>query len=62
MSFETVALFPGRSLIKSKTSFLETVLKEKYRYQSFFLSFYYFLHFQILYFLSVDSRRFKPLV
>ena len=39
-AFETGALFRGSSLIKFKTSFLETVSKEKFCYQSLFLSFY----------------------
>ena len=62
MSFQTVALFPGSSLIKSKTSFLETVSKEKFWLTKF--SFYIFLQlssFSKLVF-PVDSRRFKLLV
>ena len=48
MSFETVVLFPGSSLIEFKTSFLETVSKQNFRYQSLLLTFYNFLHFQNL--------------
>ena len=61
MSFETVALFSGSSLIKFKTSFLETVSKEKFSLPKFsfiFLQLSSFL--KVIFF--VDSRRFKPLL
>ena len=61
MSFETVVLFPGSFLIKSKTSLLETVSKEK-----FLLPKFYFIFLQVSSFVkciySFDSCRFKPLV
>ena len=58
MSFETVAVFPRSSLIKSKASLLETVCKEKFSLPKFFLSFYSSLRFQF----PDESHRFKPLV
>ena len=61
MSFETVALFSGSSLIKFKTSFLETVSKEKFsllKFSFIFLQLSSFL--KVIFF--VDSRRFKPLL
>ena len=61
MSFQTVALFPGSSLIKSKTSLLETVSKEKFWITKFSFIFLQLSSFSKLVFL-VDSRRFKLLV
>ena len=61
MSFETVALFLGSSLIKSKTSFLETVSKEKFSLPKFSFIFLQLSSFSKFIF-PVDSRRFKPLV
>ena len=55
MSFEAVALFPGSSLIKSKTSFLQTVSKETFSLPKFFLSFHSFIHFQNLYFQLIHA-------
>ena len=61
MSFETVALFSGSSLIKFKTSFLETVSKEKFSLPKFFFIFLQLSSFlKVIFF--VDSRRFKPLL
>ena len=45
MSFETVALFTGSSLIKFKTSFLETLSKETFPLPKFSFIFYRFLCF-----------------
>ena len=44
MSFEPVTLFPGSSFIKFKTSFLETVSKEKFLWQNFSFIFLQKLH------------------
>ena len=61
MSFETVALFPGSCLIKSKTSFLEIVSKEKVSLPKFSFIFLQLSSFSKFIF-PVDSRRFKSLV
>ena len=61
MSFEIVALFPGSCLIKSKTSFLEIVSKEKVSLPKFSFIFLQLSSFSKFIF-PVDSRRFKPLV
>ena len=61
MSFETVVLFPGSFLIKSKTSLLETVSKEKFLLPKFYFIFLQFSSFvKCIY--PFDSCRFKPLV
>ena len=61
MSFETVALFPGSSLIKFKTSFLETVSKEKFSLPKFYFIFLQLSSFSEFIF-PVESCRFNPLV
>ena len=61
MSFEKVALFPGSSLIKSKTSFLEMVSKEEVLPPKFYFIFIQLSSFSKFTF-PVDSRRFKFLV
>ena len=61
MSFETVALFPGSCLIKSKTSFLEIVSKEKVSLPKFSFIFLQLSSFSKFIF-PVDSHRFKPLI
>ena len=61
ISFKTVALFPGNSLIKFKTSFLETVSKEKFSLPKFSFVFLKLSSFSKFIF-PVHLRRFKPLV
>ena len=60
MSFETVLLFPGNSLIKTKTSFLEIVLKENVSLKKFSFIFLQLSPFSKFIF-PVDLRRLKPL-
>ena len=61
MSFETVALFPGSSLIKFKTSFLETVSKQKFSLPKFSFIFLQLSSFSKFIF-AVDLGRFNLLV
>ena len=61
MPFEKVALFPGSCLIKSKTSFLKIVSKEKVSFPKF-SSIFLQLSSSSKFIFPVDSRRFKPLV
>ena len=57
MSFETVALFPGSSLIKYKALFLRKVSKENFLFSFVFLQFSSFSKFLV----PVDPCRFKSL-
>ena len=57
MSFETVALFTGSSLIKFKTSFLETLSKETFPLPKFSFIFYSFLYFQNLVIFAIHSLK-----
>ena len=61
MSFETVALFPGSCIIKSKTSFLEVVSKEKVPLPKFSFIFLQLFSYSKFIF-PVDSSRFNSLV
>ena len=61
MSFEIVGLFPERSFIKSETSLLETVSKEKFLLSKFSFIFFQLSSFSKLHFPD-DSRKYKSLV